>query len=232
MVTTYLCGVIGQPAHCMQLHCSTLLQCCASRYWPLSGMCMAQWWKTQWYKMIVLKGQMVWDIIPFQTAGGRVLTNPVLLVVLVYWLDFCSRVAICHSVYQEKKILITRYLYGAMSLARSEVLHTLGKLSSMYKIYVWKRHFCVYHCDSTTANVVFVCISFRHQLEVPGRYRQLQAFWEDKKATLPPSASSASSVNLQVPSPASTPSSDILPELRVWHGLVPLSVSMQRGSFL
>ncbi|XP_013392834.1 protein LCHN [Lingula anatina] len=56
----------------------------------------------------------------------------------------------------------------------------------------------------------------RHQLETPGRYSQLEAFYEDKKAVLPPSGSAGSLRNL-TSTPASTPSSDILPELKITH---------------
>jgi len=49
----------------------------------------------------------------------------------------------------------------------------------------------------------------RHQLELPGRYDKLKAFWEDKKGTLPQSGTGRSM--------HSSPSSDILPaDLKVW----------------
>ena len=50
----------------------------------------------------------------------------------------------------------------------------------------------------------------RHQLEVPGRYQQLQAFYEDKKATLEGIPASMSTNSL-----ASTPGSELLPEMKV-----------------
>ena len=50
---------------------------------------------------------------------------------------------------------------------------------------------------------------FRHQLETPGKYSQLMAFYEDKKGTLPFAGSSHSISNL------STPGTEILPELKV-----------------
>lgn len=59
-------------------------------------------------------------------------------------------------------------------------------------------------------SAIFVDL-FRHQLELPGVYSQLQAFYNDKKGVLPDSASSL------VVSPASTPStpSSLLPEMKV-----------------
>jgi hypothetical protein len=53
----------------------------------------------------------------------------------------------------------------------------------------------------------------RHQLETPCQYRQLQAFWEDKKGTLLPSTPSMSS--LQAYSPGSTPTMDTMPDMKV-----------------
>jgi len=49
----------------------------------------------------------------------------------------------------------------------------------------------------------------RHQLELPGRYDKLKAFWEDKKGTLPQSGAGRTI--------RSSPSSDVLPaDLKVW----------------
>jgi len=59
----------------------------------------------------------------------------------------------------------------------------------------------------------------RHHLELPGRYDQLKAFWEDKKGTLPPSAAGRT---LQ-----SSPSSDVLPaDLKVWHNVAFLRTTL------
>ncbi|XP_064599038.1 DENN domain-containing protein 11-like isoform X2 [Liolophura sinensis] len=64
----------------------------------------------------------------------------------------------------------------------------------------------------------FLETQVRHQLEIPGKYTQLKAFYDDKKGTLP--AGSTSDILLQLPSPASTPSTpsrELLPELRITH---------------
>ena len=73
------------------------------------------------------------------------------------------------------------------------------------------------------AHVHVFCI--RHQLETPGNYSQLLAFYNDRKGILP---SDGTSETLKAPSPGSTPSTpsrecregrdtrDVPPELRVW----------------
>jgi hypothetical protein len=72
------------------------------------------------------------------------------------------------------------------------------------------------HCEFSfsfyfqNANLSFSL--FRHQLEIPGKYSQLTAFYEDKRGMLPTSISIDS---IRFASPASTPSSEILPELKV-----------------
>ncbi|XP_064641137.1 DENN domain-containing protein 11-like isoform X2 [Lineus longissimus] len=60
----------------------------------------------------------------------------------------------------------------------------------------------------------FLETQVRHQLEVPGKYSQLKAFYEDKKGMLP---SSISIDSIRFASPASTPSSEVLPELKITH---------------
>ncbi|CAL1530636.1 unnamed protein product [Lymnaea stagnalis] len=57
----------------------------------------------------------------------------------------------------------------------------------------------------------------RHQLETPGNYSQLLAFYNDRKGILP---SEGTSETLRAPSPRSTPSTpsrEILPEMKITH---------------
>lgn len=70
--------------------------------------------------------------------------------------------------------------------------------------------FLLWSAETFFNSAIFVDL-FRHQLELPGVYSQLQAFYNDKKGVLPDSASSL------VVSPASTPStpSSLLPEMKV-----------------
>ncbi|ELT95107.1 hypothetical protein CAPTEDRAFT_176151 [Capitella teleta] len=61
----------------------------------------------------------------------------------------------------------------------------------------------------------FLETQVRHQLEIPERYGQLKAFWEDKQGVLP---ASTSSLSLGLPvSAASTPSIELLPEMKITH---------------
>jgi len=72
--------------------------------------------------------------------------------------------------------------------------------------------------------------SVRHQLELPGRYDQLKAFWEDKKGTLPPTGPGGGTIR-------SSPFSDILPaDLKVCHSVASvywcfLPISMLKNGF-
>lgn len=57
---------------------------------------------------------------------------------------------------------------------------------------------------------------FRHQLEIPGKYTQLIAFYNDKKGEFPLNVSHSNSAH--IPSPLSTPSTpsiELLPEMKV-----------------
>ncbi|XP_071091811.1 DENN domain-containing protein 11-like [Haliotis cracherodii] len=63
----------------------------------------------------------------------------------------------------------------------------------------------------------FLETQVRHQLEVPGVYTQLIAFFDDKKGVLPIGGSAEA---LKIPSPASTPSTpskELLPEMKITH---------------
>ncbi|RUS87014.1 hypothetical protein EGW08_005252 [Elysia chlorotica] len=66
----------------------------------------------------------------------------------------------------------------------------------------------------------FLQTQVRHQLETPGNYLQLLAFYNDRKGILP---SDGTSETLKAPSPGSTPSTpikdigEIPPELRITH---------------
>ncbi|XP_074644724.1 DENN domain-containing protein 11-like isoform X2 [Tubulanus polymorphus] len=60
----------------------------------------------------------------------------------------------------------------------------------------------------------FLETQVRHQLEIPGKYTQLKAFYNDKKGVL---ASSVSTDSIHLHTPVSTPSSEILPELKITH---------------
>lgn len=60
----------------------------------------------------------------------------------------------------------------------------------------------------------FLETQVRHQLETPGKYTQLQAFYEDKMATLPSNGLPASLSKSNTPT---TPSKDLLPELKITH---------------
>ncbi|KAJ8302431.1 hypothetical protein KUTeg_018827, partial [Tegillarca granosa] len=62
----------------------------------------------------------------------------------------------------------------------------------------------------------FLETQVRHQLETPGKYTQLHAFYEDKKGTL----SSDTQEIIRMPTPASTPSTssrEFLPEMKITH---------------
>ena len=63
-------------------------------------------------------------------------------------------------------------------------------------------------------------INCRHQLETPGRYSHLVAFYEDKKGTLPFGASLPVSSSSYSISNLSSPGSEILPELKVSKGSI------------
>jgi len=63
----------------------------------------------------------------------------------------------------------------------------------------------------------FVNTFGRHQLELPGRYDKLKAFWEDKKGTLPVAGTGRSN--------RSSPFSDALPaDLKVGLVMLPLTL--------
>ena len=60
----------------------------------------------------------------------------------------------------------------------------------------------------------FLLFYIRHQLETPGKYAHLEVFYQDKKGTL----SSNTTIPPQVtpPSSSSTPSRELLPEMKVF----------------
>ncbi|CAH1778688.1 unnamed protein product [Owenia fusiformis] len=57
----------------------------------------------------------------------------------------------------------------------------------------------------------------RHQLETPGTYSQLEAFYEDKKATIGRLPFTNSLTSSLMSTSSTTTSSDILPELKITH---------------
>ncbi len=64
----------------------------------------------------------------------------------------------------------------------------------------------------------------RHQLEIPGRYGQLLAFYNDRKGSLPSIESSRDTLSVSSPmtgssgpTPITTPSSEYLPSMKITH---------------
>ncbi|XP_061189570.1 DENN domain-containing protein 11-like [Saccostrea echinata] len=106
-------------------------------------------------------------------------------------------------VYFRKDRLYGLACYEKMSveseIERGARMKSVGILSTSYTLLY--RH------------IQFLESQVRHQLELPGIYSQLQAFYNDKKGVLPESASSRGVTPTSTPS---TPSS-LLPEMKITH---------------
>ncbi|XP_041375104.1 DENN domain-containing protein 11-like [Gigantopelta aegis] len=66
-------------------------------------------------------------------------------------------------------------------------------------------------------HMLFLETQVRHQLEIPGNYVPLKAFYEDKKGMLPMNGTADSLTIPSVASTPSTPSHELLPEMKITH---------------
>merc|ERR1719483_895582 len=63
----------------------------------------------------------------------------------------------------------------------------------------------------------FLETQVRHQLEIPGNYSQLLAFYSDRKGVLPSGSTSSTLRASPVPSTPVSPSRELLPEMKITH---------------
>ncbi|KAI0211940.1 DENN domain-containing protein 11 [Lamellibrachia satsuma] len=98
-------------------------------------------------------------------------------------------------------------LYGLACFANMSVASAAERGARMKSVGILATSYTLLY-----RHMQFLETQVRHQLETPQHYRQLEAFWEDKKGLLPASGSSQS-----VMTSSSTSSSDIHLDLKVAH---------------